>query len=115
MGKPTNKMGKGKPRDGFDVNAFIGGADQSAVQETPQAEPKVEKPKRAPKAKAPEPWKQEPEQPLVQVTIKMTPRQKAMFDYLRDETRVPTNARLLKETVAKAEAEATELWKKKQG
>ena len=118
MPKPQNKMSKAAPGDGFDLDSFIGAADPvtaSEVQETPQTPSKAPKPRPKPKAPKPMPWDGAGEGPLVKISMKMTPRQKAILDYLREETGVPTAQRLLRATMPDAEAEARDRWRKGKG
>lgn len=117
MTKPRSSMKKGQGSGGFDLDAFVGAADPitSEVQETPQEQPKPARPRSKPKTAKPVPWDTSGEGPLVKISMKMTPRQKAILDYLRDETGVPTAQRLLRATMPDAETEARDRWRKGQG
>lgn len=112
MNKPVSKMSKGTDKSAFDLDSFIQEADPLATvtKPTPKS-PAPKKPQATPRATKPVPWAEAGDGPLLKVTIKMTPKQKAILDYLKAETGLAIAQQLLRGAMPAAEQKATEIWK----
>ena len=96
----------------LDMDAFIAGADPVAA-EAPTPMPAKAERKPTPKPKARPPWEGAGEGKRSRLIVTLSPAEKAMFEFLRDETGVPTAARIVRAAVKEAEAEAKRLWSSK--
>ena len=111
----TNKrsMNMDASAHNIDVDSLIAGADPVAAKATASSKSKAKSvaTTSAPKTKQ-RPWADKPNKGRVNMPLYVTPDIKAMLDYLKTETGVPTQAMLRKVIEPAVKAEAEKVWKK---